>query len=158
MKIRNPFKNLSKSEWAIYLVSLGAVFASSLAARPFDAMTACASLIGATALIFVAKGDVFGQFLSVIFSIFYGVISLKLRYYGEVITYLCMTAPIALASVVSWIRNPYEDSDEVEVHKLTKLQTAALFILTAAVTAAFFIILTSSSAQSRSRPALWLRI
>ena len=37
-------------------------------------------------------------------------ISFFFNYYGEMITYLCMTAPIALMAVVSWIRNPSKEN------------------------------------------------
>ncbi|MBE7023235.1 MAG: hypothetical protein E7412_02095 [Ruminococcaceae bacterium] len=63
-------------------------------------MTLLSSLIGVTALIFVSKGYVFGQVLTVIFAVFYGIVSFFFRYYGEMITYLCMTAPIAIIIVV----------------------------------------------------------
>lgn len=100
-----------------------------------------ASLIGVTALIFVAKGYVIGQVLTVVFAVFYGIISFEQRYYGEMITYLCMTAPIALLSVISWLRHPYADSSEVEVGILTFRQK--LFITAASVltTVAFYFIL-----------------
>lgn len=70
-------------------------------------MTLAASLIGVTSLIFNAKGNPFGQLLIVVFSILYGAISYSLAYYGEVITYLGMTAPMAVFSLVSWLRNPF---------------------------------------------------
>ena len=49
-----------------------------------------------------------GQILTVIFSILYAIASWQCRYYGEMITYLGMTMPIAVLSIVSWIRHPYE--------------------------------------------------
>ena len=52
-------------------------------------------------LIFNAKGNPFGQFLMVIFSMLYGIISFNFKYYGEVITYLGMTMPMALFALIS---------------------------------------------------------
>ncbi|MFA7422710.1 MAG: nicotinamide mononucleotide transporter, partial [Acholeplasmataceae bacterium] len=66
-----------------------------------------ASLIGVTALIFLAKGNPIGQFLIIVFSIFYGFISFSYQYYGEMITYLGMTAPIALVALISWLKHPF---------------------------------------------------
>ena len=100
-----------------------------------------ASLIGVTALIFVSKGDVFGQMLTVIFAVFYGIISFKFGYYGEMITYVGMTAPIAMMSVVSWLRHPFEDPSEVEVQHLRKNQVWSIVFLTIAVTFVFYFIL-----------------
>lgn len=46
-------------------------------------------------LIFNAKGNPAGQLLTVIFSLLYGSISFTFAYYGEMITYLGMTMPMA---------------------------------------------------------------
>lgn len=103
-------------------------------------LTLAASLVGVTALIFVSKGDVTGQVLTVVFSILYAVISYTFQYYGEMITYLGMTMPIAIISVVSWIRNPYSEK-EVKVSHLTKKQFAKVFVLAMIVTLLFYFIL-----------------
>lgn len=138
----NPFKNLKKREWVLWSVSLAVVILSNIAAGEFDAVTVSATVLGVTALIFVARGDVWGQILSVVFSILYAVNSYRFHYYGEMITYLGMTMPIAALSVVSWLRNPYEKGkNEVKIHRLTKLQTVLLVLATAAVTALFYFIL-----------------
>lgn len=100
-----------------------------------------ASLMGVTALIFIAKGYVIGQIFVIIFAILYGIISLELRYYGEMITYVGMSAPIALISAITWIRNPYKGSRQVKIARLTPKKVTVLLILTAAVTAAFYFIL-----------------
>ena len=100
------------------------------------------SLIGVTALIFISKGYVIGQVLLIIFGVLYGIISFEYRYYGEIITYLGMSAPIAGLAVISWLRHPYKDSKEVEVNRHLKLSTwLTLIFLTAAVTVGFYFIL-----------------
>ena len=100
------------------------------------------ALIGVTALIFVSKGNVVGQIITVVFSIFYGIISYSYRYYGEMITYLCMTTPIAIMAVVSWIKNPSkENKHEVKVNTLNIKEYILLFILSIIVTIVFYFIL-----------------
>ena len=94
-------------------------------------------------MIFIAKGDVTGQVLTVVFSLFYAVISLQFRYYGEMITYLGMTAPIAILSVISWLKHPYRGAAEVKVHYLTRKQTLLMIILTIVVTFGFYFILAA---------------
>ena len=64
-----------------------------------------ASLIGITSLLFNAKGNPVGQALTVVFSLIYGYISYACAYYGEMITYLGMTAPMALLALISWLRS-----------------------------------------------------
>lgn len=92
-------------------------------------------------MIFVAKGYVFGQALCLIFSVFYGIVSFFFGYYGEMITYLGLSAPAALASVISWLRHPYKGTKEVEVSIVTKKQWAFGAVLTVVTTIAFYYIL-----------------
>lgn len=89
-----PFKDLSKFERILWAVSMIIVTASFIASGGGDWLSMIASLIGVTALIFVAKGYVLGQVLTVVFAVFYGIISFYFGYYGEMLTYLCMTAPL----------------------------------------------------------------
>lgn len=141
MKFRNPFRDLTKFEWRLWLTSVVVVITSYLAVGGEGLLNMIASLIGVTALIFIAKGYVTGQMLTVIFAIFYGIVSFYFRYYGEMITYLCMTAPIAVISIISWVRHPYKDTKEVEVAHVTKKQVLVMIILTIMVTTVFYYIL-----------------
>ncbi len=120
MKYKNPFRMLSKAELALWSLSAAAVAGSFLFSHSSGCLTLIASLIGVTALIFVAKGYVIGQVLTVVFSLFYGVISFCFQYYGEMITYLGMTSPIAVLTAVSWYRHPYQKTAEVAVGRVTK--------------------------------------
>ena len=139
----NPFKNLNKNEWILYIVSLAVVGASGAVAGGEGLLSTAASLLGVTALIFVAKGDVYGQVVTIVFSLIYGAVSLKFRYYGELITYVGMSAPAAFVTLISWLKHPYKDSDEVEVSHLTKKKAATVFVLSVAVSVAFYFILKS---------------
>jgi nicotinamide mononucleotide transporter PnuC len=105
-------------------------------------LTLAASLVGATSLILNAKGNPLGQLLAVIFSVMYAVISYSYSYYGEMITYLGMTAPMALAALISWLKNPYEGNrSEVRVNAISGRETAFMLVLSAVVTAVFYFIL-----------------
>ena len=100
-------------------------------------MTLAASLIGVTALIFVAKGYVLGQVLTVVFALFYGYISYFQAYYGEMITYLGMTAPIAAMAVWSWVTHPYKKTRQVKVHRMKTKELVLMGIFALLVTASF---------------------
>lgn len=101
-----------------------------------------ASLIGVTFLILNAKGNPLGQFLTIVFSILYGVISFSFSYYGEMITYLGMTAPMALLALISWLRHPYKgNKSQVEVNHITKKDVSMMLIFTVLVTVIFYFIL-----------------
>jgi len=101
-----------------------------------------ASLIGVIALILCAKGNPIGQVLIIVFSCLYGYISFGFGYYGEMITYLGMSAPMAVLSLISWIRNPYNGNHaEVKVNRVSLKEILFMLILTAAVTVIFYFIL-----------------
>ena len=105
-------------------------------------MTLCASIIGVTSLIFSAKGNPFGQLLMVIFSLLYGIISYTFAYYGEMVTYLGMTMPMAIFALISWLKNPYNGNKaEVKVNDIGKREHVYMWIGTFAVTLLFYYIL-----------------
>ena len=115
-KIKNYF---TKSEILLWLCSVGFNVGSFAVFDRENYLTLTASVIGATSLIFNAKGNPFGQVLMIVFSILYGIISYSCSYYGEMITYLGMTAPMALFSLVAWLKNPYKGNKaEVTVNKI----------------------------------------
>ena len=113
--------------------------------QPFDRenyLTLIASLIGVTSLIFNAKGNPIGQVLMVVFSLLYGVISYTFAYYGEMITYLGMTMPMAIFALISWVKNPYNGNKfEVKVNVISKKETIFMWFATIVVTIVFYFIL-----------------
>lgn len=105
-------------------------------------LTLLASIIGVTSLVFSAKGNPFGQLLMVCFSLLYGIISFSFAYYGEMITYLGMTMPMAVFALISWLRNPYKvNKAEVKVNAISKKETIFMWIGAVAITALFYFVL-----------------
>ena len=105
-------------------------------------LTLVASLIGVTSLIFNAKGNPIGQALMIIFSLLYGYISLRFKYYGEMITYVCMSMPMAIFALISWLKNPYKGNKaEVKVNKLKKNEPIFMWLITIIITIIFYFIL-----------------
>ena len=106
----------------------------------FLMLAAC--VIGATYLIFNAKGNPFGQVLAVLFSLLYGYISYTFSYYGEMLTYLGMSAPMAVYALISWLRHPHAGNhSEVQTAFLTRRDLIVTAILTAAVTFVSYFVL-----------------
>lgn len=134
----------TKGELTLWCVSVLAIILSFFLFDRGSLLTLTASLIGVTALLFNAKGNPLGQFLSIVFSILYGIISYSFSYYGEMITYLGMTAPMALFALISWLKNPYNGNrTEVRVNRLKTKETVFMFLLTAVVTVVFYFILAA---------------
>ena len=142
--MKNPFALLTKNEWILWIVSVIGVVLSNVLSKTIDIVTLGATLVGVTALIFVAKGNIWGQILTVLFSVLYSVTSFRCRYYGEMITYLGMTMPMAAFAIITWIRHPFKNDDgnnEVEINKLSKKQIAFMLLLCGIVTLMFYYVL-----------------
>lgn len=136
-------KYFSKTEIALWCSSAAVILISFCAVDRENYLTLIASLIGVTSLIFNAKGNAFGQLLMVIFSLLYGIISFTFAYYGEMITYLGMTMPMAIFALISWLKNPYKDNKaEVKVNSIGKTETLFMWLGAAAITVLFYFILT----------------
>ena len=145
LESNNPNKKsryFKKREIALWSGSVILIVLSFLIFDRSNGLTLIASLIGVASLIFCAKGNPVGQVLMIIFSILYGIISYGFAYYGEMITYLGMTLPMAVFSLISWLRNPYEKNrSEVKVNQISIKETIFMCLLTTVVTVVFYFIL-----------------
>lgn len=142
MKIKNLLAYFNLTEKLIWSISVIVIVISFFLFENNSYLTLVASLIGVTSLIFCAKGNPLGQVLMVIFAIIYSIISYSFKYYGEMITYLGMSLPMAIFALVSWLKNPFNDNkSEVRVNKISRKETVFMFALTCIVTISFYFIL-----------------
>ncbi len=140
--MRRLFRYFTKLEWILWLSSIAAVLLSFLLFGRGGYLTLAASLIGVTALIFCAKGNPLGHALGIVFGVLYAVISYDMAYYGEMITYLGMSVPMAVLALISWLKNPYKGNKaEVKINRLVPREFLLLAVLTLAVTVVFYFIL-----------------
>lgn len=129
-------------EKLLWSISVLFIFMSFLIFDRENYLTLAASLIGVTSLLYDAKGNPFGQVLMILFSLLYGIISFTFSYYGEMITYLGMTAPMSVFALISWLKNPYNGKkSEVTIRSLTKKEIIFMIVLTSMVTLIFYFIL-----------------
>ncbi len=141
-KIKERFSHFSKSDKILWSASALLILASFLLFDRQNYMTLFSSLLAVTALIFVAKGDPLGQMLFIFFEIFYALISLSYAYYGETITYLCMSLPMSVLAVISWLRNPFKgNKKEVSVNRVGKKELVFIIFGALGVAAIFYPIL-----------------
>ena len=138
-KLTNYFTLTEKLLWCFSVVAIIMVFVI------FDRgniLSLIASLTGVSSLILCAKGNPTGQVLMVIFSTMYGIISFTFGYYGEVITYLCMTMPMSVYALICWLKNPYENNkSEVKVSSIGKTDFIILPITTVLITVILYFVL-----------------
>ncbi len=131
----------SKGELALWAVSTLAVIASFLMFDRENWLTLAASLVGVTSLIFAAKGHPAAQAMAIVFAVMYGIISLGFAYYGEMITYMFMSLPMAVFSLISWLRHPSDNKNEVRVNRLKGREYLFMAGLAVVVTAVFYFVL-----------------
>lgn len=132
----------SKGEKGLWIGSVLLIIGSFLIFDRSNYMTLAASIIGTTSLILNAKGNPIGQALMILFSLLYGLISYTFSYYGEMITYLGMTAPMSVIALISWIKNPYEgNKTEVEVNQIKKREQIFMWLMAIVVTTVFGVVL-----------------
>ena len=140
--MKKLFSYFSKSELILWSVSVIFIIVSFCIFDRESYLTLIASLIGVTSLIFNAKGNPIGQALMIVFSLFYGIISYTFAYYGEMITYLGMTMPMAIFALIAWLKNPYKGNKaEVKVNSIGKAEQLLMWLLTVGVTFVFYFIL-----------------
>ena len=136
-------------EWLLWLGSVLAITLSFLLCGDFYPLTLIVSLLGVTALIFIAKGNVIGQFIIIVFSILYGIISWNFRYYGEMITYVFMSLPAAVFACVSWLKNPSKKGkSEVQVGTMSATKWIIVSTIAVVVTVVFYFVLKHFETQN----------
>ena len=139
--MKNPFSELNKKEWTIFLGSLISVVAANFIGD-FNVLNLISSILGVTFLIFVAKGSVWGQIFTLAFAVFYVIKSYVFKYYGEVLISFLMMIPLAVFSIVTWYRNPYKKGENVvRICRISFKEICFSVLCACAVTVAFYFIL-----------------
>ncbi len=140
--MKKILKYFNAFEWLLLLGGIAAIVVSFFIAQNTRYLYLAGSILGAIMLIFVSKGNVIGQVLTVAFSLFYGFVSYGLRYYGEMLTYLCMTTPIAIVAVISWLRHPHKGNlAEVEVNRISIKELLLLLAVGVTISVGFYFVL-----------------
>ena len=142
--MKRLLRYFSTGEIILWAASIATIIISFCLFDRQNYLSLCASLVGVTALIFCAKGNPIGQGLMIIFCLLYAVISYTYSYYGEMMTYLGMSLPMATVSLIAWLRNPFGKSKaQVKVNKVGKTEFLALIGMTLAVTVISYFVLNA---------------
>lgn len=143
MKLPSLLSYFSKFEIILWSVSVFTIVSTFAIFDRSNYLALLASLIGVTALILTAKGNLIAHALFIVFSLIYAYISFTFSYYGEMLTYLCMSGPMSAYALIEWILHPYSkgDNKEVKVNSFSKREFCLMLFFTAAVTVSFYFIL-----------------
>ena len=136
------FRYFSRFELCLWIGSLLTITLFFFLFDRSSPVSLIASLVGVTAIIFCAKGNPIGQGLMIIFAVLYAFISISYAYYGELMTYVGMSLPMAVFSLISWMRNPYKGNKaEVKVSRLSLRDGVLIGLLSVVVTVVFYFLL-----------------
>lgn len=137
-----PLPHFHTGDILLFGGSVALILASFFLFRQSDVLSLIASLIGVTSLTFCAKGHPIGQLLMILFAILYGIISYECAYYGEMMTYLGMSLPMAVLSLISWLRHPFQgDRSQVAVRQMTGRDWLIMGLSNIVVTVIFWFLL-----------------
>ena len=140
--IKRLFNYFTPTEKLIWICSCTAITVFFIIFDRNSFLSLFASLLGATSLIFCAKGNPAGLVIMIVFSVLYGIISYSFCYYGEMITYVFMTLPMSAYSLICWLKNPYgNNKSEVRVSNIGKTDFIILPLTTILISTAFYFIL-----------------
>ena len=138
-KVSNYF---TKFELALLFSGIAIITLSYLIFDRQSPFNLICSLLGATALIFCAKGNPIGSAIMIVFSILYGIISLTFKYYGEMFTYFFMSLPMSVLCLISWLKNPFNGNKaQVKIDDLKPKDILFLAVLSLIITTVFFFVL-----------------
>ena len=141
-KLKSLISYFTKFEIALWCSSVLLIVVSFAIFDGENYLTLIASLLGVTSLIFCAKGNPFGQVLMIMFSTIYGIISLTFQYYGELVTYVGMTLPMAVIALVTWLKNPFKGNKaQVKVNRIGKREIVFMLFLAAIVSVVLYFVL-----------------
>ena len=148
MRLIKDIKSLNIFEIILLLISNIIIFGTYFFLPESNIISTIASMIGVTSLVFLAKGLILGQILCIIFSVFYGFISLSMQYYGEMMTYVFMTLPMSVFSLISWLKHPYKDTNEVQISTLNIKKIIIIACSSIIITIIFYFILKTLNTSS----------
>ena len=143
MNLLRTIKSLTLFEWCLWALSTTVVTLSFALSSAVGIWQFIGSLVGVTSLILVSKGNAIGQLLMIFFCLIYGFISFGESLYGEMITYMGMSLPMAVFSLISWLKNPSaENSITVKVNTLSRREMLFMILGGVVVTVIFYFILS----------------
>lgn len=146
--MKKAFFSLGVLDISVWCLSVALVIVSFFLSAEPNILNTITSLVGVSALIFVAKGQVLGQILLAGFAFLYGTVSFFQSYYGETAICLFLSLPLAAFAIIAWYKNPYDESGAVKISRVGIKELTVLLPLTVGVSVAFYFILSALGTAS----------
>ena len=121
-------KDWTKFEKILLFCSITTILIAGFLCNSTSLTILCA-LIGASCSIEQAKGKIASQFLGLTEAVLYSILSFQNRYYGEVIIYVFIMAPLFISGIISWLHNINKETNTVIKNELGKKEWFLLSII-----------------------------
>lgn len=95
----------------ILVLAVGFIFESNLT-------TTLSSIIGIITALLIAKGKNLGQVFGLISALLYSFVSLRNKFYGEVIIYMFIMLPMYLIGILSWIKHQSKKTNTIQINNI----------------------------------------
>ena len=100
------------------------------------------STFGVVGVLFLTKVNVVGIFVGIVQIVFYSIISYLNGFYGEMVNNLCVTLPLYIANLITWLKNLYSKNGQVKINSSIswKEVVAAICVVVILSVGMFFVL------------------
>ena len=100
------------------------------------------STLGVVGVLFLTKVNVVGIFVGIVQIVFYSIISYLNGFYGEMVNNLCVTLPLYIANLITWLKNLYSKNGQVKINSSIswKEVVAAICVVVILSVGMFFVL------------------
>lgn len=138
--MKKIFKNWNLYEILFTIISAIAIVVAFVFTAEKQWLTLIIAGLGLVSAILTSKGMFYTPIINVIYVVFYVIVSINNKYYGEAIVYGAIIAPIQIFTIFSWIKNK-QKSQTVEINKIHKKEWIYISIVTLASTVGLYFLL-----------------
>ena len=140
--MKKNFKNWNLFEILLLTISFSVITLCFIILPNKNWLSFISSLLGVFAVLLVAKGIVWAPVVNLVYGIFYIIISITQRYYGEAIIYGLVMTPLYIFSIVTWLKNRNDENENVvKVNKIKGIEYLYLSIATVILSITFYFVL-----------------
>lgn len=139
-------KDWTRFEKILYFSSVITILISGMLCNS-NLLTIVCAFVGASCSIAQAKGKVVSQFLGLIEAVLYSILSFNNRYYGEVLIYVFIMAPLFISGIISWLKNVNKDTNTVVKNELSKKEWIILSFISVVLFVGLYFLLKSFNTE-----------
>ena len=146
MNLKQLYKNQNFNTYELIFIGMALIAIPTLAII-FGSwwLVSLASVFTCLCAIFTSKG----KFIGVIFGLmpFYCIAAYLQGFYGECLIFICLTVPLYVFALISWIRNQNPSQKAIVINKIKLREWLLLFVAAVALFFALYFLLRAFNTQ-----------